>query len=309
MTASGLYVKLDAEYPTDDEFIEAGAMPELLYVRGLCFCKRKLLNGTISRNQLSTVALGIPTPLKHAASLVDVGLWEATETGWFIRAWFKRNKSVEQILEDREVRRMASVEGNHTQHHVGEGKKRSPKCELCRSVLPPKSAPKSDPISLRNRLQESEEEEEPKEEEEEEPIPADSGLGETQLDLVPKPAPKRADRFREFYEMFPVHKGIGSAGTAYVKALKTADHEAIMAGLARNLADLSAAKARNDTCPHPATWLNAQRWNDEPSTGPSTVTHPATQAGNRAKALDRLTELRRRIDNGEPLALVHGGQQ
>lgn len=295
MTASGLYVKLDAEYPTDDEFIEAGPMAELLYVRGLCFCKRKLLNGTISRNQLSTVALGIPSPLKHAATLVDVGLWETTDAGWFICAWFKRNKSAEQITETREARRLASVEGNHAQHHVGPGKKPSPKCEICRSEKPPKPAPKSEHNGSGNRLQESESEEKAESKPEAEPLPADSGLG-ANLALVPPPAPKRSDGFNEFYTRFPVHKGKGAAGTAYVKALKLASHETIMAGLERNWAELQADKTRGNFCPHPASWLNAQRWNDEPS-GPGA--RPTTQAGFRATALDKLDEMRARAQANE----------
>lgn len=128
---SGLYVKLDAEYASDDRLIEAGPLAELLYVRGLCFCKRTMVDGTITRRQLAAVALGIPSPEKHARTLVDVGAWAETDTGWTITAWLKRNKSVEQICAEREAKRAASVLANHTQHHVGPGKKPSPKCELC----------------------------------------------------------------------------------------------------------------------------------------------------------------------------------
>lgn len=169
---SGLFVRIDAEYTSDDEFIEAGAMAELLFIRGCCFCKRKRLDGVISRAQLATVAARIPSPLKHADTLVRVGLWERTADGWFIPSWLKWNKSAAQIDEDKEIRRRASVEANHAQHHVGEGKRPSLRCEICRAEQPPPSAPKSEAQSEKgrsqNRLQEEEAEEEPQEEEEEE---------------------------------------------------------------------------------------------------------------------------------------------
>lgn len=168
---SGLFVQLDAEYPTDDEFIEAGPMAELLYIRGLCFCKRKMLDGTISRSQLPAVALGIPSALRLAAKLVDVGLWETRGDGWYIAAWLKRNKSAAQIKQEREMRRMASMEANHAQHHVGPGKKRNPRCELCRSEHPPISEPPTEPESEPNRIRKEEPQPEPEEEPQPQPQP------------------------------------------------------------------------------------------------------------------------------------------
>jgi outer membrane biosynthesis protein TonB len=164
---SGLFIQLDAEYATDEEFIEAGPHAELLYIRALAFCKRKMLDGRFTRNQLAAVALGIPNPRKAADALVAVGLWSVTAEGWEIPAWLKRNKPAAQIVEEREMRRMASVEANHAQHHVGEGKRPSPKCELCRSGKAPKSAPKSEA----NRTVWDSTEEEPEPEPEEQPQP------------------------------------------------------------------------------------------------------------------------------------------
>lgn len=193
-----LYVRLNAEYPTDDEFIEAGPMPELLYIRALCFCKRKLIDGTISAKQLPAVAMGIPTAKRHAKTLVDVGLWEETSEGWAITGWLKWNKSANQVEEDREVRRVASLQANHQQHHVGEGKKPSTRCELCRegpsdsSPIPaPKSDPSTDPDSLRSRLPKPEPEPEP--EEKPEPEPEESfGTSFSSSNLDPgEPATKR----------------------------------------------------------------------------------------------------------------------
>ena len=60
-----VYVPLDVEYASDDKIIEAGPMAELVYVRGLAFCKRTLNDGEITRAQLAVVAVGISSPLRH----------------------------------------------------------------------------------------------------------------------------------------------------------------------------------------------------------------------------------------------------
>jgi biotin operon repressor len=67
--------------------------------------------------------------------------------------------------------------------------------------------------------------------------------------------------FDAFYEAFPRHQGKGSAKKAFTKALSKASAEELLA---------SAIRYRNDpnrepgfTC-LPATWLNQERWLDEP---------------------------------------------
>lgn len=98
--------------------------------------------------------------------------------------------------------------------------------------------------------------------------------------------PPKPDPFDEFYNRYPTHKARGTATTAYAKALKTVDHDTIMAGLERMLPELTAAKHRG-FCPLPASWLNAARWTDEPS---GIITHPSTTAGARSSARARLAE-------------------
>lgn len=144
---SDIFVKLDAEYASDPKLLEAGPLAELLYVRSLCFCKRTMSDGVIRVTQLPVVALGIPSARKLADKLVEVNAWaevhEPQKDGalrlvaWEIPAWLKRNKSAATIAKEREDRRAASVLANHTQHHVGKGKKPSSKCELCKAEATP----------------------------------------------------------------------------------------------------------------------------------------------------------------------------
>jgi hypothetical protein len=127
---AGLYVKLDAEYDSDDKMIEAGPYAELLYVRGLCFAKRTMLDGSISRGQLAIISRKIPNPTAQAQRLVAVGAWTATRQGWRITAWLKRNKSASTIGAESEAKRLASQSANHERWHVKE-QKPSATCPLC----------------------------------------------------------------------------------------------------------------------------------------------------------------------------------
>jgi hypothetical protein len=70
------------------------------------------------------------------------------------------------------------------------------------------------------------------------------------------------DGFATFWATYPRRKGKGAAQKAWVKALKLADSETIIAGAAR-YAETRAGEDPNYTA-HPTTWLNQQRWEDEP---------------------------------------------
>jgi hypothetical protein len=80
--------------------------------------------------------------------------------------------------------------------------------------------------------------------------------------LAPSGAAREpAGEFDEWYNAYPRHVGRGAAVTAYKAARKKADHATLLAGATR------AAKQHFNTeqrfIPHPATWLNEERWLDE----------------------------------------------
>jgi hypothetical protein len=69
-----------------------------------------------------------------------------------------------------------------------------------------------------------------------------------------------AGEFEEWYAAYPKHVGIGKAREKYRAARKKASREVLLAGAKRE-----AAKTVSDPkfIPHPATWLNQERWLDE----------------------------------------------
>lgn len=83
-----------------------------------------------------------------------------------------------------------------------------------------------------------------------------------------KPAPAPADRFDEFWQVYPRRVVKARARKAWASAIKKTDAAAILAAASRY------AEQHRDTDPqfvaHPASWLNGERWADEarPDDGP-----------------------------------------
>ena len=68
--------------------------------------------------------------------------------------------------------------------------------------------------------------------------------------------------FEQFWRVCPRKAGKGAARTAWVRACRKADPPTILAGLER--AKLGWRDVEPQFIPHPATWLNQERWLDEP---------------------------------------------
>lgn len=67
--------------------------------------------------------------------------------------------------------------------------------------------------------------------------------------------------FEEFWERYPRRIGKAAARKAYAKAVKRAAHDDIMFGLSQQMPSL--ASREQQYIPHPSTWLNQERWNDD----------------------------------------------
>lgn len=81
------------------------------------------------------------------------------------------------------------------------------------------------------------------------------------------------DEFEAWYRAYPKHKGRGAARKAYVSARKLASAEVLLAGADRERAASESKDPR--FVPYPATWLNQQRWLDEPDKPPGAAVDAA----------------------------------
>jgi hypothetical protein len=97
------------------------------------------------------------------------------------------------------------------------------------------------------------------------PLEDQGGEDQTLLPLPPPgggrtPAPP--DLFDEFWAAYPRHISRKDAERAWVKACKLADPDKIVAAV--RAYPFETDPARRTFIPYPATWLNRQRWNDDP---------------------------------------------
>ena len=124
----GLYVPLDVNYFEDAKIIQVGPLAELLYIRGLAFCKRSGQDGAFSSRQRRIFAASIPRVNVHTAALVRVQLWESTDDGWYITGWLNHNTPTGEI---RTARRNAGILGNHKRWHLPPDGTPSSDCKYC----------------------------------------------------------------------------------------------------------------------------------------------------------------------------------
>jgi hypothetical protein len=90
--------------------------------------------------------------------------------------------------------------------------------------------------------------------------------------------PAREDAFDEFWAAYPRRIAKAAARKAWEKAIKAkADPQIIIAAATRYATDPRRTESDIKYTPHPATWLNQERWTDEPT--PAALSPATTQRG------------------------------
>src|SRR5262245_50890816 len=99
--------------------------------------------------------------------------------------------------------------------------------------------------------------------------------------------PGKDEGFMAFYRLYPRHEARGDAHKAWHQMIKGTDPTCIMAGLRSQVPTL-AEKKPEGFCPLPATWLRAERWNDEVTPRITTIPKDAPrQPGETVAQYDR----------------------
>lgn len=272
----GPYAPLSATYATDDAIIEAGEEAELLYVRGLAFCAASESDGFITRAQLKRfVGAGMDDTMVRAKKLVEVGLWEEEEGGYYVRAWLKWNASAEELgrarRKDRErkaAKKAALLQSEHGSEAAAEPdpdsverSERNP--DGIRSESGSESSNRSDdePDGFQDGFQPHA------------GARAPDSLNSTSPHSLPPnppggaPALRRAEitrKFDEFWAVYPRKVGKAEARKAFEKAVKKgADPGAIIHGATGYARDPRRRASDIQYTAHPSTWLNQGRWEDD----------------------------------------------
>lgn len=102
------WVRLDDGFPEHWKAEAAGDHACWMYVSGLTYCARALSNGFIPQGRVPKLT-GLRQPMRLAAKLVEVGLWEAIEGGFRVHDYLDYQPSAEKIEEQRQqkTKRMA----------------------------------------------------------------------------------------------------------------------------------------------------------------------------------------------------------
>jgi hypothetical protein len=86
-------------------------------------------------------------------------------------------------------------------------------------------------------------------------------------DSPPPPSGGQGDAFGRFWKIYPRKVGKLQAEKAFRRALKLAPAEELIAAAERDAAGWAATGKDPRYIPHPTTWLNGGRWNDEQEQG------------------------------------------
>lgn len=113
-----------------------------LYVQMTCYAKRTKSDGFVPDEQLGLLVYpDAPKNGKRDADrLVTVGVCDAVEGGYNVRAFLKRNKSRQQIEGEEQAAGAEGQIGAHERWHIGRGIVKE-SCPLCVGHSPPHSPP------------------------------------------------------------------------------------------------------------------------------------------------------------------------
>ena len=138
------FFRVQAGYEDDEALWGVSDRAELLYVRGISYCKKKGTDGFIPTNAIHRVAIRIQADFEAlAAELVAVGLWIAEPEGWRVRTYAKWQMTTDEVEAKKRVARGKALrryhgEGKHDQEPVED-------CPLCPSM---QTAPSGDAGSM-----------------------------------------------------------------------------------------------------------------------------------------------------------------
>lgn len=252
------WLRLDDATYEHPKILTAGPLPELLYYRLLQWSQQHLSDGVIPTAVLDRVAadiLPICSDLANGHSvtaygalarvLIDVGLLEETDTGYSIHDYLDYQDASHWVQHKKGVRAAAgSKGGSKTQANRQAKTKQTAEQTSTHQIPVPKPIKKTTRAKTPSK-----------------PDPVD--IGSTDVERV-------RDHFIDFWKLYPRKVAKPAALRAWKQATRKSSPDAIMAGLGGWIV---AWDERNqpEFIPHPATWLNQERWNDPTNAGRRTT--------------------------------------
>jgi hypothetical protein len=208
-----------------------------------------------------------PDYAEHARSLVASGLWTPGEsdgdTGWWFHQWAEQQPSREQVLAERKAAADRQRRARERARERRDAERNTPRTNpgsngtshavTHAQVTPLVTVPPTRPDPTRTSYGSTE----PKN------TPSTSSTART------KP-PQDDPDFERFWAAYPRKVAKPTARKAWTKAIKTSTAEAVIRGALRYRNDPTRS---DEFTAHPSTWLNQERWNDQPTTRTRTASN------------------------------------
>jgi len=279
------WVKLDDGFCDHPKVLAAGPAAGWLYVAGLCYAGRFLTDGFIPSG-VERKLTDLPRPGVLVAKLLDVGLWEEVDGGWWIHDFdrFQRTKAQVDGTRKKGAERQAKLRNerrNGATNAVTNGGVTRPEAEAERDT---EEARAKAPSAL---------------------VAVPSAPAVPQSEYHPE--------FEAWWSVYPRKVGKKAAQTAWLKAKRRTSADDLLAAATAHAAAWAANGTDPQFIPHPATWLNEGRYDDPPPapTGPTTKVdrnRVALIKGAQAIAAGAPTFAERIAAAGGPLELESGAK-
>lgn len=218
-------------YYMDPALVRAGRDAEILFTRSLAYCGLVESAGVVDKAVLGRI--DDKRPQASANALVREGLWLDEGTHYRIRSWDKwqdeHDAAADRRRKDRERKRE---------------KRRQESADI--------------PVDVSADIPRTVSE-----------VSAECRALDVEVDVekdkthTPRPPAAEPDPFADFWSAYPRRTAKGNAVKAYRKALGKATPDAILAGVKRYATETAGTEAKYVA--HPATWLNGERWADDPT--------------------------------------------
>lgn len=227
------WLKIDDKVRTHPKIVNAGPAAAWFWFCGICYCREHLTDGYIGDGMISSLAPGVTNGKNLAARLVESGLWHRTEGGYRVHDFLEWNPSRASVLAKRSADRARK----------GYGSDEDSNWNL--------SGSDEDSNATRDARERA---------------PAGLGLGygsDRNESLIGRK--DQISPFDEFWAAYPRKTGKEAARKAWVKLKPSAELlEIMLAALDWQRRSTQWLKDGGQFIPHPATWLNQGRWQDEP---------------------------------------------
>ncbi len=229
------WLKIDDQFPGHRKVRRLSDSAFRLHTTALCACAHDLTDGKVTREDIEDMP-GVKKRYveRSISDLTRAKVWQIRDedgTGvWWIHDYLDYNPSRAEVMAGREQARIRQQKWK--EKHV-EAKSNAV------TNASTNASPNASPTLPRS-------------------VPFRS---------VPSTTPAAADDgFNEWWAIYPHKVAKGAATKAYKAALKKTDAATLLSSITAQLAWFaSCIRNGEDFRPHPASWLNGERWNDRPS--------------------------------------------